>query len=179
MCNRSIPALGACLMVLTLATALWAQRKEPLPEELVGVEVTEYLDTQLPLELEFVDQHGNHVQLGDYFQGDLPVILTMNYSNCPMLCSLQLNGLFDGLKGIKDWNLGQKYQMLTVSIDPMESTERSAMTRQKYLTVYGREGAGEGYACLTGARKRSNSWPTRWGLGTATIRGPVSTRTRR
>ena len=77
------------------------------------------------------------------------MVLTLNYSNCPMLCSLQLDGLFDGLKKMK-WDLGDQYRMVTVSIDPKESTERAAMTRDKYLRHYGRAGAGAGYAMLTG-----------------------------
>ncbi len=56
----------------------------------------------------------------EYFDGELPVVLTLNYSDCPMLCSLQLDGLFDGLKKMK-WDLGDKYRMVTVSIDPKES----------------------------------------------------------
>ena len=43
--------------------------------------------------------------------------------------------------------------MVTVSIDPTESTERAAMTREKYLKRYGRPGSGQGYACLTGKNK--------------------------
>ena len=57
------------------------------------------MNEQLPLDLEVRGSpRGRPVKLGDYFDGELPVILTLNYSSCPMLCSLQLDGLFDGLK---------------------------------------------------------------------------------
>jgi protein SCO1/2 len=146
-------ACGIGLALLLLVQPAWAQRKEAPPEDLLEVGVVEQLSTSLPLDLPFVDQEGNPVTLGDCFDGQLPVILTLNYSSCPMLCSLQLDGLFDGLKAMQDWDMGSKYRMVTVSIDPSESTERSAMTRQKYLKRYGRPGAGEGYVCLTGKNK--------------------------
>ncbi|MHB8862401.1 MAG: SCO family protein, partial [Pirellulaceae bacterium] len=52
------------------------------------------------------------------------------------------------------WDLGDEYRMLTVSIDPKESPERAAMTRDKYLRHYGREGVGAGYASLTGKNEQ-------------------------
>ncbi|MHC4181143.1 MAG: SCO family protein, partial [Planctomycetota bacterium] len=89
------------------------------------------------------------VTLGQYFDGERPVVLTMNYSNCPMLCSLQLNGLFDALKKMP-WDIGGEFDMITVSIDPLERPERARMTKQKYLKIYRRAGAAEGYHFLTG-----------------------------
>ncbi len=141
-------------VLLTCCPLARAQRKEAAPKQLVGVGVVEHLNDALPLDLEFVDSRGKPVTLGDYFDGQLPVILTLNYSSCPMLCSLQLEGLFDGLKGMEDWDLGKKYRMVTVSIDPTEATERAAMTRQKYLKRYARAGSGQGYDCLTGKNKQ-------------------------
>jgi len=37
------------------------------------------------------------VTLGDVMRGDLPAILTFNYSDCPMLCNVQLTGLTTAL----------------------------------------------------------------------------------
>jgi protein SCO1 len=109
----------------------------------------EHLDAQVPLDLPFVDSEGSQVTLRKFFDGARPVVLTMNYSNCPMLCSLQLNGLFQGLSKL-DWDLGGKYQMVTVSIDPDETTERAQRTKEKYLKIYGREGVAGGWHVLTG-----------------------------
>ena len=130
-----------------------AQRSEALPTDLLEVGVTEHLNEQLPLDLAFVDSKGQPVKLSEYFDGQRPVILTLNYSNCPMLCSLQLDGLFDGLKKVT-WNLGDQYRMVTVCIDPKESPERAAMTRDKYLRLYAREGVGAGYVWLTGKNEQ-------------------------
>lgn len=137
------------LLCFAMAAPTLAQRMEAAPDDLEGVGVTEHLDAQLPLELPFFDSGGRRVTLKDYFDGERPVVLTLNYSNCPMLCSLQLNGLFEGLQGL-EWDLGENFQMITVSIDPKESPERSALTKQKYLKLYGRPGVGGGWHMLTG-----------------------------
>jgi protein SCO1/2 len=133
----------------TFWSPVFAQRLEQAPPELQEVGVTEHLDARLPLELPFVDADGRKVTLGDFFDGQRPVLLTMNYSNCPMLCNLQLTGLFEGL-GRMDWNIGQNFQMVTVSIDPKEIPERARLTKQKYLKTYGRPAADSDWHFLTG-----------------------------
>ncbi len=147
-------SLVVFVVALLFCQAALGQRKEVAPDELLDVGVVEHLNDPLPLDAQFIDSQGKAVKLGDCFDGKLPVILTLNYSSCPMLCSLQLDGLFDGLKGMEKWNLGEQFRMVTISIDPMESTERSAKTREKYLKRYRREGSGEGYVCLTGKNKQ-------------------------
>ncbi len=126
-----------------------AQRTEPLPKELEGVGVTEHPGERIPLDLEFTDSDGKPVKLEQLFDGHRPVMLTLNYSNCPMLCSLQLNGLFDAMKRMP-WDIGKQFEMITVSFDPLETPERARMTKQKYLEIYRRAGAAEGWHFLTG-----------------------------
>lgn len=138
-------AVGA----LACSSPLLAQRMEAAPEDLKDVGITEHPDAQLPLDLPFFDSSGKPVTLREFFDGTRPVLLTMNYSNCPMLCSLQLNGLFEGLQAL-EWDLGENFQMLTVSIDPKEAPERAALTKQKYLKLYGRPGVADGWHLLTG-----------------------------
>jgi protein SCO1/2 len=168
--RRQSPVVSGGFVALLWTALLWpgglvcAQRMEAPPEDLLEVGVTERLNQQLPLDLEFVDSSGRTVKLGEYFDGQRPVVLTLNYSNCPMLCSMQLDGLFDGLKKMK-WELGQEYTMVTVSIDPNEPTERAAMTRDKYLRHYGRAGAGAGYACLVGENKNIRALADAVGFG--------------
>jgi len=148
----SLVGLTAVAACLTHPPAVPAQRSGRLPEELQQVGVTEHLDGQVPGELEFVDSQGKPVTLGQFSDGRRPLLLTLNYSNCPMLCSLQLNGLFEGMKGMK-WDIGREFDMITVSIDPLETPERASMTKQKYLKLYRRPGAAEGYHFLTGSEE--------------------------
>jgi protein SCO1 len=147
--HRRIAAMALMILGFAIVLPARAERTEPLPKELEGVGVTEHLGDQIPLDLAFVDSDGKPVALKQYFDGRRPVVLTLNYSNCPMLCSLQLNGLFDALKRMP-WDIGDKFQMITVSFDPLETPERAQMTKQKYLEIYRRAGAAEGWHFLTG-----------------------------
>jgi protein SCO1/2 len=110
---------------------------EELPEELEGVGVVEQLGEFVDLSLEFTDHNGETVTLGDYVEGDLPVIFTMNYYGCPMLCGLQLNAFVDGLKDLA-WAPGENFRIVTLSFDPSETSELAAAKRDSYLEELGR-----------------------------------------
>lgn len=151
------------LVLLLAALPASAQRLEPV-EELEGVGITEHLGGAVPMDLEFVDDEGRTVTLGDYFDGTRPVILTMNYSSCPMLCSLHLNGLVDGMKELP-LSIGEEFEVVTVSLDPLETTTLARKTKQRYLSAYGREGAGEGWHFLTGKQSAIRALADTIGFG--------------
>ncbi len=122
---------------------------EPVPKELQEVGITEHLDASLPLQLVFFDEEGNEVALGSFFEPSRPVILTLNYYECPMLCTLQLNGLVKALKEL-DWTPGREFEIVTVSIDPAEKPELAKAKKEVYLAQYARPGASAGWHFLTG-----------------------------
>jgi protein SCO1 len=125
------------------------QRADETPAELEGVGVTERLGDRLPTDLTFRTHEGKTVTLGQVLAHDKPTILTFNYSDCPMLCSVQLNGLVDTLREM-EWTLGQQYDVLTVSIDPKEQPDRAELTRERYLGQYKREPAAGAWNFLVG-----------------------------
>jgi protein SCO1/2 len=126
-------------------------RAEPAPPQLRNVGIDEHLNAQLPLDLEFVDQDGRPVRLRDYFDGRRPVILTLNYYKCPMLCGLQLNSLVDTLKEL-DWTVGEQFRVVTASFEPTETHHLASVKRRNYLEYYGRSAAADGWAFLTGRK---------------------------
>ena len=101
----------------------------PIPAELSGVGIDQKLGGRVPLDLPYRDSDGRTVRLGDYFQRGRPVLLTLNYSNCPMLCSVQLNGLVNALKQLR-FTPGEEFEMVTVSIDPLEQPARARLTKE-------------------------------------------------
>jgi protein SCO1/2 len=126
-------------------------RTDMTPKRLQGVDVEEHLERSFPGTLGFTADDGRLVTLGELFRGDLPVIVTMNYSDCPMLCSLQLNGLIDGLKNV-DLTLGKDYRIVTVSLNPSETVERANGTKRRYLAQYGRpEADASAWTVLVGS----------------------------
>ncbi len=143
------PLAPLLILSAVCVSAALAQRKEPLPPELSGVGITEQPGARIPLELPFVDSDGGKTRLGNFFDGTHPVILTLNYSDCPMLCSVQLNGLLEALRTMP-WNLGQQFHVVTASIDPLETPERAGLTKEKYLKIYNRPRSAAGWHFLTG-----------------------------
>lgn len=142
-----IAVLAAALVAAAgVASAQLANQAVPALDK-VGVE--EHLDARLPLELEFIDEAGRTVRLGDYFDGARPVILTLNYYRCPMLCGLQLNGVVAGMEEM-DWTPGVEFEMVTVSIDPLETPELAQAKKENYLKRYQRPAAARGWHFLTG-----------------------------
>jgi protein SCO1/2 len=140
-------------LICLFPTVTIAQINDKLPEELNQVYVKQHIDAQIPLDLEFTDSRGKPVALKEIFDGRKPILLTMNYSDCPMLCSLQLNTMLDALKNMK-WTVGEQFEIVTVSIDPLETAERSQLTKEKYLRLYDRPVAENGWHFLT-SRKES------------------------
>jgi protein SCO1/2 len=136
-----------------LGAPVYAQREEPLPEDLKGVGVTEKLGAQVPLDLSLTMSDGTQVFVKDLLKAERPVLLTLNYANCPMLCNLMLDGFVLGLRGV-DWPLGREYDVWTVSIDPTETPAVAKKWEQKYHRQYGRaiQGLkeGRGWHFLTG-----------------------------
>jgi protein SCO1/2 len=128
------------------------ERVEQVPKPLRGVDVKEHLGRMLPKQLAFRDQDGKSLALGEVFDGEHPVLLTLNYSNCPMLCSLQLNGLVNGLKQV-EWGINRDYRVVTVSLQPNEPAEIATRTKNRYLTQYGRADARDGWRFLAGSEE--------------------------
>ncbi len=133
----------AVLFVLP-ATPISAQRIDRAPEEVSEVGIDEKLGDRLPLDLAFRNERGEDVTLSRLFHQDRPVILTMTYSDCPMLCMLQLNGLVDGLQDVSLMP-GKDFEILSVSIDPTETPERARLTKQQYVQAYGKPEAASGW----------------------------------
>jgi protein SCO1 len=144
-----VRVVAGSVLALLLAVPSSAQRQEPLPKELEGVGVDEKLGASLPRGLAFVDDTGAAVTLGTYLGRGKPAILTLNYYECPMLCTLQLNGLVDALREL-DWAPGRDFEIVTVSINPLETPRLAAAKKKSYLESLGRPGAEAGWHFLTG-----------------------------
>jgi protein SCO1/2 len=145
---------GVAVMLLAYALTAAAQFPDPLqnigvrPELLKEVGIDQKLNDSVPLDLMFRDERGNGVELAKYF-GSKPVILTLVYYDCPMLCTQVLNGLDRSLKGIP-LDLGSDFNVVTVSIDPTEKPVLAEAKQAVYTGMYGRPGAKEGWHFLTG-----------------------------
>ena len=114
--------------------------------------VDEHVGALLPLDARFVKEDGNAYPLEKFFESGRPVILTMNYSNCPMLCNLQLTNLVAALRDM-EIQPGKDFDIVSVSIDPREGPRRARETKEKYVQIYGKEGTADSWHFLTGKQE--------------------------
>jgi protein SCO1/2 len=128
-----------------------ARAPSGLPKALNGVGIDQKLNDQLPLDLVFKDEKGASVKLGDYF-GKRPVVLSLVYYQCPMLCNQVLNGMVTAFK-VMAFKPGEEFEVVTVSFDPRETYELAAAKKStyvNYLPETRRAGAAAGWHFLTG-----------------------------
>lgn len=122
-----------------------------LPPALQDVRIEQKLDQQLPLDLVFHDEAGQKVRLGEYF-GNKPVVLSLVYYDCPMLCTQVLNGMVTSFR-VLPFQIGNEFDVVTVSFDPRETTALAAAKKKVYLDYLPekmRAGAQRGWHFLTG-----------------------------
>jgi protein SCO1 len=150
--NGSI--LRMTLAALLIAQAVAADSTVPsssMPQPLKAVGYDQRLGEQVPLDLQFRDEAGRAVKLGDYF-GRRPVVLVFAYYRCPMLCDLVLQGLTGSLKALS-FDVGKEFDVVVVSIDPKETPRLAAETEAQILAHYNRSGTDGGWHFLTGEQQ--------------------------
>jgi protein SCO1/2 len=123
------------------------------PGPLEGVVIEQHLGASLPLDAVFRDEYGKSVRLGDYFgPGQKPSVLVFAYYECPMLCTLVLNGMIKSLRPLS-FTAGDEYQVIAISIDPSETPDLARDKKKAYIESYQRRGDGSGFHFLTGDEK--------------------------
>jgi protein SCO1 len=144
--RRLVVVLFAFLLLLP-GVALAADPQDAILQE-VGVD--EKPGAAIPRDLPFTDASGKSVRLADYL-GDGPVLLTLNYYTCPMLCPLTFRSLAATMAQLKGVSLARDYRVVTVSIDPDEIPE---IARAK---------ANETHGLMPGVREADARWPFLYG----------------
>jgi protein SCO1/2 len=146
-------AVLAVASAACFSPALYAQKWTPAagdnptlpanvrPAQLVGVDVVEHLQKPLDLTLEFTGEDGYPVALSSFFHAGRPVILDLVYYNCPMLCTLVLNGQTEAMRGIS-WTPGTEYEVVTISIDPQETFADARKKKAVYMGSFDRPAPG-------------------------------------
>jgi len=158
---RLRPAFFQLVALAFLATLLVphsakAQLEDSGPVQTAGVRpallrdvgLDQRLGNSIPLDLTFRDEHGQTVAVRQFF-GAKPVILTLVYYQCPMLCTEVLNGVLRSAKELP-LEIGKDFSIVTVSIDPSERPVLADVKHQLYTGLYGRPGGPRGWHFLTG-----------------------------
>ncbi len=147
--RRTAAVCSALVALLAGALAPQIALAQVTSKQLVqDVGIDQKLNAQVPLDLEFVNEKGEKVRLGDLIK-DKPVILNLVYFRCPMLCTQVLNGTLRSSQGLK-FQMGDEYEVISVSIDPSDTPEMAAAKKKTYVASYRRPGADGGWHFLTG-----------------------------
>lgn len=161
--STRLSVMSALVLVVSLGIAP-ARAQQPLPgsgavgrPEVKSPEVgllrqvafEQNLNAQLPLDTVLKDESGREVTIGSFF-GKKPVVLLFVYFECPMLCTLELNGLIRNLRALS-LSAGKEFEIVTVSIDPAETPALARAKKKGYVARYNRPGAEAGWHFLTGA----------------------------
>lgn len=149
----------ACLSFLwhgpSVHAAPAAEAALPVPPAMRGIDVEEQIGQRIPRDLVFTDSEGHEVRLGDFLHPDRPVLLTLAYYRCPMLCDLVVRGLSETMKRIR-WTPGKDFHAITVSIDPADTPGTARVKKLNALRAMSQPQRGEGWAFLID-RDRGNA----------------------
>lgn len=115
------------------------------------VRIEQKIDSSLPLNLEFKDESGKKVVLGQYF-GRKPVMISMLQLTCDQVCSAQMQAMTASLNELQ-FSAGQEFDILTVSLDPREGPLLAQDAKDERLKEYSRPTAKNGWHFLTGDDK--------------------------
>jgi protein SCO1/2 len=130
---------------LASASPAFAQER---PTLLRDVGFDQRLDQTVPGDITLRDEAGREVRLRDYY-GRRPLVIALVYYECPMLCTMTLNGLVSAMNAIP-FDAGREYDVVTVSFEPRETPELAAAKKAAYLKRYARPGGEAGWHFLTG-----------------------------
>ena len=122
-----------------------------VPPALKGVDVVERLGETVALQARFTDDSGREAPFGDWLQDGKPVLLTLVFYRCKMLCNLVLN---DQIRAMKELGLelGKDYRSVTVSIDPKDTPSESLVRRRRHLQSMGKPETAD-WRFLTGTEE--------------------------
>lgn len=143
-----LAALAFALLAIACPRAASA-KDTSVPVELEGIDIEDRQGALVPRDIALRDQSGRAVTIGDYLDGKRPVMLVLAYYDCPMLCTLVINGALEEMKKLP-WTAGNEYRVVVVSFDPRDTTESAAKKRLNYLDAYGRPVADKGWDFLVG-----------------------------
>ncbi len=154
----AVLSLAALAPSIALALPIGQAMHRPVPVEgnqqvpaiLQNVEIEEKLGGQVPLDARFVTQDGTAVSLRQLVSGTRPVVLSLVYFNCPMLCGLVLTGAARAMRET-GLGLGKDFDALTISFDPTDTTKLAAERQRGYLQAFGNPEARSAWTFATGA----------------------------
>jgi len=137
------------ISVFLSVDSAFGQLNSGKPAKIADVGIEEKLGESIPMDLTFANSSGDSVSIGDLIEEGKPVLLNPLYYECPTLCGLVLDAVFNVVEDLK-WNPGDDYTIISFSIDPDETPFHADSTKNIIINDLDRPGAADGWHFLTG-----------------------------
>ena len=145
--------------------------QDHLPDILNTVKIDQRLGQQLPLDARFATKPASQSSW-ETTSVRVPVILSLVYYQCQILCMEDLNGLVSALEMV-NLTPGKDFQIVIVSIDPAETPAIAAAKKAMYVKRYGRMDTAAGWHFLTGEQPAIKALAQAVGFGYVRLPGPA------
>lgn len=128
--------------------------KNEIPDAIEGIGIDEKLNTNLPSNVELINEKGETVRVADFYSSEKPLILSMVYYSCPSMCNLHLKGVFEAFREL-DLKPGKDFEFLAVTIDPRENSDLASAKKDTYVSEFlkEQENPDKGIHFLTGTQE--------------------------
>ncbi len=143
--RRKLGALGVTVAAALLSSAgraraekqiVFPQGSEQPLAALQDIDVVEHLGERVPANLSFTDEAGRAVAFSSLLARGKPVLVTLGYHRCPMLCGLVLDGLVKAASA-SGLVIGKDFLAVDVSIDPSEDLKLLVATQKRVVDLAG------------------------------------------
>ncbi len=104
--------------------------------------IFERLDEQVPLDITLINYDGEKVELSQLI--DKPTVIALVYYRCPGICSPFMEGMAEVVSR-SDLEIGEDYQILSISFDPREGPDLASVNRNNYHHLVSGEFDPEGW----------------------------------
>ncbi|HEY4183766.1 MAG TPA: SCO family protein [Polyangia bacterium] len=139
-------ALAPLLLVGAAAHAepqvVFAKGDETPLAALQDIDVIEHLGERIPSGLTFTDVTGAPKTIESLLGQGRPVVVTLGYHRCPMLCGLVLDGLAKAARTM-GLALGKDWTAVDISIDPGEDPKLLQQNQHRVLELAGNAANGK------------------------------------
>ncbi len=155
----SLALLGLALSSTRLPSA-WAHGDEKVGEHgaldndtpkalMAKVGIDQKMDSQVPLNMPFTDESGKTVTLANYM-GRRPLVLNLISYTCTQVCTAEAEVIQATLHDLP-FRVGKEFDMVTISIDPRETTAMAMAHKEENIKNYGHKESAKGWHFLTGS----------------------------
>lgn len=150
------------ILLFAGVTSLQASTLTPKDTTQLQIGITEKTGQFLPEDAVFVNEYGDSVNLRSLV--NKPTVIAFVYFDCPGICSPLLDGV-SRVVGKSNMEIGKDYQVITISIDSLDTPEKALQKKQNFAEKTQKPGIKDGWHFLTGTNSNIHKVTNAVGFG--------------